>query len=46
MVGDLFVIGILAAIVVLCIRSVYKSRKTGGCCGNCSKCKSCPSGKE
>ncbi len=44
--GDLLVIGILAVIVVFCARSVYKSRKTGGCSGNCSNCKNCSKGKE
>lgn len=41
MLGDILVVSILAGIVVLSIRSLYKARKTGGCCGNCSQCAGC-----
>ena len=39
--GDMIVIGLLGLCVVLAIRSLWKDRKKGGCCGNCSKCKNC-----
>lgn len=35
--GDLIVIGVLAAAVLLAVRSLWKNHKAGGCAG-CSKC--------
>lgn len=40
--GTIIVLGALAVIVVLAVRSVWKSRKSGcHCDGNCGSCKSC-----
>ena len=39
--GDIIVIGLLGLCAVLAIRSLWKDRKKGGCCGNCSKCGNC-----
>jgi len=36
--GNIIVMAVLAAIVVLCIRSIYKEHKGGGCTGSCSSC--------
>ena len=41
MLGDLIVIAVLAAVVVLAVRSLHKSHKKGGCCGNYEGCKGC-----
>ncbi|MBE6956559.1 MAG: FeoB-associated Cys-rich membrane protein [Ruminococcaceae bacterium] len=41
--GDIIVIAVLALVVGLVIYSIWRSHKQGGgCCGDCSKCKSCP----
>ena len=42
MMGDIIVIGLLVLCVALVIRSMWKDREKGGCCGNCSQCKNCP----
>lgn len=45
--GDIVVLSVLAGIVFLAVRSLLKSRATGGCAGcsgcsgNCSKCSGC-----
>ena len=38
--GDIIVLTVLAGIVLLAVRSLLKSRRTGGCSG-CSKCSGC-----
>ncbi len=41
--GNVIVIAVLALVVALVVRSLWRSKKNGGgCCGDCSKCKSCP----
>ena len=40
--GDIIVIAVLLAAVALAARALWRGRKNGGCCGDCSKCKSCP----
>ena len=42
--GDIVVIAILVVIVALCIRSLIKQKKNGGCSGNCAGCSHCQSG--
>ena len=40
--GNIIVIAVLAAVVVLAGRSIRKSRKSGGGCnGDCTHCKGC-----
>lgn len=39
--GNAIVIAVLAAVVVLISRSLWKNRNKGGCSGNCSACKGC-----
>lgn len=41
--GDIIVLTVLAGIVLLAVRSLLKSRASGGCAG-CSKCSGCCSG--
>ncbi len=41
MFGDIIVLAILLFVVAMSVRSLYKSKKKGGCCGNCSQCKGC-----
>ncbi len=36
--GDIIVVITLIVVVALCIRSLWKMKKKGGCCGNCSAC--------
>ena len=36
--ADWIVIGVLAVIIALSIRSMIKLKKNGGCSGNCSGC--------
>ena len=38
--GDVIVVSVLAGIVLLAVRSLLKSRASGGC-GGCSKCSGC-----
>ena len=35
--GDIIVLSVLAGVVILAVRSMIKSRKSG-CCGSCSGC--------
>ena len=40
--GNILVIAALAAIVILAVRSLWKSRKYGGGCnGDCGNCRGC-----
>ena len=40
--GDIIVIAVLGAAVFPAVRSLYKSKKKGGCCGgNCASCRGC-----
>ena len=39
--ANFIVIAILAVVVFFAARSVYKSAKRGGCCGDCSACGGC-----
>ena len=39
--GDMIVILLLGICIALSIRALWKDRKKGGCCGNCSQCKNC-----
>lgn len=46
MLGQALVGLILIGVVVLAVRSVWKSHKTGGhCSGDCSRCGGCHHGK-
>ena len=38
--GDIIVLSVLAAAVILAVRSIIKARKSGGCAG-CSGCSGC-----
>ncbi len=45
-VGDLIVIAVIAVIVFFVIRSIVRSKKSGGACtGNCASCSKCGGGK-
>ncbi len=45
MFGNLIVIAMLAAVVALAVRSLWKSRKSGGGCnGDCGNCRGCNRG--
>ena len=40
--GQILVGAVLLAVVALAVRSLWKSRKSGGhCTGNCGSCKHC-----
>lgn len=40
--GNVIVLAVLAVVVTLVIRSLWKSHKNGGSCsGDCSNCSSC-----
>ncbi|NBI68601.1 FeoB-associated Cys-rich membrane protein [Pseudoflavonifractor sp. 60] len=40
--GDLVVVLVLAGLVGLAVRSLWKKHKADGCCnGDCSQCSSC-----
>ena len=40
--GNIIVIAVLIAVVVLAARSLWKSRKSGGGCnGDCGNCRGC-----
>ena len=40
--GNIIVIAVLAAVVVLAVRSLRKDRRSGGGCnGDCTHCKGC-----
>lgn len=40
--GNIIVIAVLIAVVVLAVRSLWKSRKSGGGCnGDCGSCRGC-----
>ena len=41
--GDIIVLTVLTGTVLLAVRSILKSRTSGGCAG-CSKCSGCCSG--
>lgn len=45
MIGDIIIIGILAACMVFAIRKIIKTRKSGGCsgCSSSEGCSSCSS---
>ena len=36
--GEIVVLLVLAGVVVLAVRSLWKSHKSGGDCGNCRGC--------
>ena len=38
---DIVILLLVAAGLVLAVRSVIKQKKKGGCCGNCSSCRRC-----
>lgn len=44
--GEIIVILVLLAVVALAIRSLWMKKKTGGCCGDCSKCGCCGHGEQ
>ncbi len=39
--GKLIVIGVLACVVALAVRSVWKSHRSKSCDGDCCKCRGC-----
>ena len=39
--GDILVLSALAAAAVLAARSLWREHRSGGCCGDCSKCGGC-----
>lgn len=40
--GNIIVIAVLASVVVLAVRSLWKSHKSGGGCnGDCGNCRGC-----
>ncbi len=39
--GDFIVIAVLALAVALAVRSLWRSRRTGGCNGDCGNCRGC-----
>lgn len=40
--GNIIVIAVLAAVVTLAVRSIWKSRRSGGGCnGDCGSCRGC-----
>ena len=40
--GNIIVIAVLAAVVALAVRSLWKSHKSGGDCnGDCGNCRGC-----
>lgn len=39
--GNLIVIAVLAVVVALAARSVWRNHKSGGCSGDCSQCVHC-----
>lgn len=42
MLGEIIVIAVLAAVVALAVRSLWRSHKSGGgCSGDCAHCKGC-----
>ena len=43
--GDIIVLAVLTAVVVLIIRGMIRDKKAGKCggCSGCSGCQSCPS---
>lgn len=45
---DWIIVAVLAAAVILCVRSVWRARKKGGCssCSGCSGCSCCGKMKE
>ncbi len=40
-VGDLVIIALLAVAVFFAVRSIRKTKKKGGCTGNCASCGCC-----
>ena len=34
--GDIIVLAVLAAVVILAVAKLRKDKRKGGCCGNCS----------
>lgn len=40
--GNIIVVAVLAAVVVLAARSLWRARKSGGgCSGDCGNCRGC-----
>lgn len=39
--GEIVVLLILTGIVGMAVRSLWKSRKSGGCNGDCGNCRGC-----
>lgn len=37
---DIALLGVLAVVVLLAVRSVIRQRRKGGCCGDCRACRS------
>lgn len=38
---DLLIGGAVAIAVLLALRSIFRQRKKGGCCGDCARCSAC-----
>ena len=36
--GDIIVLAVLTAVVILAVAKLRKDKRKGGCCGNCSGC--------
>lgn len=39
--GNVIVIGVLLCVAGLAVRFLYRQKKQGGCCGDCSHCGGC-----
>lgn len=38
MAGTILVIIVVGLLAAVAVRSIYRQKKTGGCCGSCSGC--------
>lgn len=42
---DILIGGAVATAVLLAVRSIFRQRKQGGCCGDCGRCSVCQSSR-
>ncbi len=40
--GTVIVLLVVAVLAALCVRALWKGRRTGGCSGDCASCGGCP----